>query len=204
MHTHIFLALSRPATGREEEFHRWYDASHLRDVIDLCPGFVAGQRFFAEPGAASPEWPSLAVYQLSSDDLVALHRDVSANASGFTPSNGVFAPDHAAWVYSAIRGEDAALETWLAASDQSCLTLVFLDDAGDGPAAALAGFDTSPILARGDGQRIGENPAWPFLVLARGGDVATTVKDRLAAVAKPAAIWVFAAQRDRIVSHPRD
>lgn len=203
MHSHIFLALSRPSTGREEEFHPWYDAYHLHDVVDLCAGFVFGQRFFAEPGWATPDWPSLAVYQLASDDLVRLHRDVSASTSGFTPSNGVFAPDHAAWVYSARDGEDARLETWLAGARLGDLTLVFLDQIEDAPPASLSGLDASPIMERGNGQRMGEDPAWPYLMLVRSDDGAAT-KERLANDTGAKAIWSFAAKGERIASQPRD
>ncbi|MBC2777189.1 hypothetical protein [Parasphingopyxis marina] len=108
---HIFLALSRPRSGREDEFHQWYDSHHLQDVVDLCPGFERGFRAWAtddRPVGDLLQWPSLAIYELRENDVAAIHRDVTRNAKDFTPSNGVFEDDHVAWVYSPVDGDAPA------------------------------------------------------------------------------------------------
>src|SRR5437879_2078445 len=97
---HIFLALSGPRPGRESEFDDWYENHHLQDVVRLVPGFVRGRRFRAalHQAAAQPvPWPSLAIYDLETPDIRALHEAVRTQAPQFTPSKGVFEADHAAW-----------------------------------------------------------------------------------------------------------
>lgn len=196
MRGHVFLALSRPSDGRDADFHHWYDAHHLQDVVDLCPGFVSGHRYFADdPASAAPAWPSLAIYRLESDDLVALHRAVSASAARFTPSGGVFAPDHAAWVYSASAGNDAALRDWLAEGEGEAIALVFGND--DGDEGGAGSIDRSPTLERAAGQRAGEHPTWRYLTLHRGGVPSETA-------ARAAAVWTYASRGKRVETVARD
>ena len=191
MRSHVFLALSSPAEGRDDEFHRWYDAYHLQDVVDLCPGFTSGHRYFGAGDDHPTRWPSLAIYRLTSDDLAALHRDVSTNAGRFTPSGGVFAPDHVAWVYSATLADSAALDAWLAAAEEGPVTLAFYDSLDEtGPVAGAA-----PILERGDGQRAGEHPTWRYLRLIRGQALPP---------ATPAAIWRYDPRGTRAHTQPRN
>jgi len=188
MGKHLFLALSRPSQGREEEFHAWYDACHLGDVVTHCPGFISGQRYFAANRAQAPKArPSLAIYLLDSDDLEALHRNAADSVGRFTPSNGVFAPDHAAWVYSAQPLEEAELERWIMSEERGAITLLFFDDANAASGAAeFDNVDSSPVLARAAGQRIGEWPEWPYLMLVR----ASAGQDVTAGI-RAAAAWTY-------------
>ncbi|MEK9210907.1 hypothetical protein [Sphingomonas sp. 2378] len=61
---------TRPVAGREEEYHRWYDETHLAEVVGL-DGFLTGERFVPvplDPDARPPE-TYLAVYEIETDDL---------------------------------------------------------------------------------------------------------------------------------------
>ncbi len=64
---------TRPVPGREEEYHRWYDETHLADVVGLR-GFLTGERFAPVPLApdAPPPDTYLAVYEIETDDLGAV------------------------------------------------------------------------------------------------------------------------------------
>ena len=68
MARYAFTVFSKPVTGQEQEYNRWYDEQHLGDVLKV-PGFVAAQRFkLAQPDADVPA-QYLAIYQIDSDDL---------------------------------------------------------------------------------------------------------------------------------------
>lgn len=181
MRHHLFLALSDPTPHREDEFHRWYDAHHLQDVVDFCPGFARGRRYWREEAAGQPAWQSLAVYDLEADDVAELHARVSDNVSRFTPSHGVFAPDHAAWVYTPVDGG----------------AVPALKDGSDGERVVLlAFFDERPagdaVLERSPDQRRGESPAWPYLVVSDlpAGEAEEQV-ERVVNEQRPAALWIF-------------
>lgn len=184
MRHHLFLALSDPTPHREAEFHRWYDAHHLQDVVDFCPGFVRGRRYWREEAAGQPAWQSLAVYDLEADDVAALHARVSENVGRFTPSGGVFAPDHAAWVYTPVDG--GAIPSFSEGSGgERVVLLVFFDEK---PAADV-------VLERHPDQRRGEAPAWPYLVVqdVPASDAAQEA-ERVAAEQRPSALWVFSSR----------
>jgi len=110
--SHIFLALTNPAAGREQDFNDWYDNHHLSEVVNHLPGFVSGRRYrrseHQRPGE-SPPWKYLAVYRVETDDLVAFHEDqlkvFNSRPGLMTPHSASCDPDHAAWVYTPISGE---------------------------------------------------------------------------------------------------
>lgn len=47
MSTFHVLILTNPVSGREDEFHEWYESTHLDDVLATA-GFQAAQRFGLE------------------------------------------------------------------------------------------------------------------------------------------------------------
>lgn len=71
MSRYEFLVLTRPVSGTEDEFNRWYDEQHLRDVLAV-PGFVGARRFrvlSASHGEAElTQWPYVAIYELDCED----------------------------------------------------------------------------------------------------------------------------------------
>lgn len=192
MRNHVFLALSDPAPGREAEFHPWYDRYHLQDVVDLCPGFARGRRYWRADvmsGEASAKWRSLAIYDLEADDVAALHENVSANVSQFTPANGVFAPDHAAWVYTPVNS-DTTPRFQTGADGERVVLLAFFDT--DPSVIADVDLDATIVLKRNPNQRRGESPTWDYLVIR---DVPATEAHRDAARImardQPSELWVY-------------
>jgi len=190
---HIFLALSNPREGRQQDFHAWYDAFHLQDVVDLCPGFDRGHRYWAADaqGLDRPKWSSLALYDLEADDVAQLHKDVGVNAHRFTPSNGVFDDDHVAWVYSPIASAEALIDVWPGSADDALL-LAF-DDALR-PGNALPPGVTSQMLERHADQRGGIMPPWRYLTIARlPKDGADALAADYKAGHQPIAAWLYRA-----------
>jgi hypothetical protein len=56
---------SRPVSPeREDEYNRWYNETHLREVLAL-PGFVGARRF--KP--VDPDGPYVAIYEVDVEDL---------------------------------------------------------------------------------------------------------------------------------------
>jgi hypothetical protein len=73
MAKYVILALTNPTEGNEDEFNRWYDESHIADVIDV-PGFVSARRFrLADRQYQQNRTPNkhryLALYEIETDDL---------------------------------------------------------------------------------------------------------------------------------------
>lgn len=77
----IFVALSNPSDGREDDFNAWYDSQHVPDVVSI-PGFKGAERFkltipFLDPLAGGQY---LAIYDVDTDDIAALAARVRENA----------------------------------------------------------------------------------------------------------------------------
>jgi len=72
-----YVILLSATPGGLEEFERWYDNEHLRDVCNV-PGVKSAKRMrllstlSAEYAEEAPPWNSLAIYELDTDDPVAL------------------------------------------------------------------------------------------------------------------------------------
>ena len=72
-----YIILSSAVPGREEDFHEWYDNIHMRDVVRV-PGVKSAARYRlrtnydADYNDVKPEWDSLAIYELETDDPKAL------------------------------------------------------------------------------------------------------------------------------------
>ncbi len=71
---------SRAVPGREADYNRWYDETHVREVLAL-PGFLACQRY-TRIAAGSPGSPadgeSVAFYEVETDDPHALLQSLFA------------------------------------------------------------------------------------------------------------------------------
>jgi hypothetical protein len=80
MNKYILMATVEALPGQDEEFNRWYDEEHLRDVCQV-PGFISGRRFESDPASptASPG-RYLAVYELETDDPAAVLAELSRRA----------------------------------------------------------------------------------------------------------------------------
>lgn len=64
------IALTSPAEGKEQEYHDWYQNTHLQEMISL-PGALSAQRFklVAKLAGGDPN-QYLAIYDIEVDDPV--------------------------------------------------------------------------------------------------------------------------------------
>ncbi len=102
---HAFFALTNPAPGREAEFNAWYDAYHLREVMQYGVGMCGGRRFRLSnpqrPGQPPPPWRYLAWYDLEHDDLAAYHRAPwMVSPPPLKPFNGLIAEGFTGWTFT--------------------------------------------------------------------------------------------------------
>jgi hypothetical protein len=64
-----FVVFSKPSEGKEDEYNRWYDEEHVRDVVAI-PGFTSAKRFRRVPTEGEqPAWGYLAIYDIETDDI---------------------------------------------------------------------------------------------------------------------------------------
>jgi hypothetical protein len=65
------VALTRPLPGREAEYHAWYDATHLPELVTMF-GMAGAQRYkLATRLMGSDENEFLAIYDIEADDPAA-------------------------------------------------------------------------------------------------------------------------------------
>ena len=78
-----FVVFSNAAAGRDDEFNRWYDNTHLREVCDV-PGVLGATRYRVKSlGDAAPRHRYLAIYELDpADPEAALGRILGRAGSG--------------------------------------------------------------------------------------------------------------------------
>jgi hypothetical protein len=64
----LYIALSDPLPGREQDLDDWYDRLHLAQVIDV-PGFISARRYVAiEAGDGPPrKRKALVIYEIEAD-----------------------------------------------------------------------------------------------------------------------------------------
>ena len=87
MAKYVFIVMTNPNEGKEEEYNEWYNQQHIPDVLNV-PGFVSAQRFrLAEPqlgGENSKAFKYLAIYDVETDDLAGTLKELRAR--GGTPA----------------------------------------------------------------------------------------------------------------------
>jgi hypothetical protein len=70
MANHLFIIMSNPTPGHEDEYERWYE-KHLIETVETHPGFVSG-RWFKQadlPGRPVHPYGYVAVYEVAEDAL---------------------------------------------------------------------------------------------------------------------------------------
>ena len=87
----LFLVFTNAVAGREDEFHQWYDDTHIPDVLAV-PGVASAQRYVVAPietpeveGAPVPEPPAhgfLVAYTLDRDGNEVMDEFVARISSG--------------------------------------------------------------------------------------------------------------------------
>jgi hypothetical protein len=78
----ILSGETRPLPGREEEYHKWYDETHVPEIVAF-DGFVSARRFAPVDEGS----PFIAIYEMDADDLdAAQSRVIAASRAGTTSS----------------------------------------------------------------------------------------------------------------------
>jgi hypothetical protein len=91
MGRHLFVVLTEPTEGMEDEFNDWYTNQHLSDVLKL-EDYKSAQRFRFVPQSEDdlPLRRYLAVYETETDDVQAtqqrLKEVVATPAMPFSPA----------------------------------------------------------------------------------------------------------------------
>ena len=106
MATHRLIVFTQPSEGKEDEYNRWYDEVHLRDVLET-EGFVAAQRFAladAQIGDAAEKAPNryLAIYEIEADSLEAALEKLNAGSGTMEISEALDMNSATAIAFSAI------------------------------------------------------------------------------------------------------
>ena len=74
MSRHVLLVFTNATPGDDEEFNRWYDEVHLKEVLET-PGFVAAERFDlndAQMAEADRAHRYLSIYEIEGDPTAAM------------------------------------------------------------------------------------------------------------------------------------
>ena len=85
MAKYTYICFTKATPGQQEAFHEWYDAQHLADCVNV-PGVVSAKRYKLLYGVGlgsvvkDSEFDSVALYELETDDPVAVAREMSARA----------------------------------------------------------------------------------------------------------------------------
>jgi hypothetical protein len=70
MARHVFLGLTSPVEGQEDEYNKWYNEIHIPEILRV-PGIISARRFKTKvvlaPGA--PSWKYICIFEVETDDL---------------------------------------------------------------------------------------------------------------------------------------
>jgi hypothetical protein len=69
MASFMLLVYTRPIEGQADDYHRWYDETHLAEVLTV-PGFIAARRFAVHDDAVDTN-RCVAMFSIESDDISA-------------------------------------------------------------------------------------------------------------------------------------
>ncbi len=91
MNRYLLVGFGNCASGREDEYHDWYNNRRMDDVLAI-PGFVKGQRFAVHDtgvaGESNSPWRYLALFEIETGDLRgALHTLVARSGTDLMPSS---------------------------------------------------------------------------------------------------------------------
>ena len=90
----VLLVLTNPSSpDRVDEFNRWYDETHLKEVLQV-PGVVGATRFELDedqmlPGDDANGRRYLAAYELEAEDLKTVRDAINATSADRTHSDAM-------------------------------------------------------------------------------------------------------------------
>lgn len=100
----LWIVLTNPAEGKEDEYNSWYDRRHVADTLAL-PGLTAARRYKVRSiaGPAEAHWSYLAIYEVELDRLGEALVEAAARAgTPQMPNPGMLAPGTAALPFRSI------------------------------------------------------------------------------------------------------
>lgn len=83
MTKYTFVVVTNPTAGREAAFNEWHNKSHIPDVLNV-PGFCAQRFRLADAqmgGEASKACKNLALYEIETDDLAGVLKELRSRAA---------------------------------------------------------------------------------------------------------------------------
>ena len=107
MSVHRLIVYTEPVAGREDEYNKWYNEAHLKEVLEV-EGFVAAQRFeLADAQLAGPDDGAkpgrfLAIYEIEAPNLQAALDNLMASSGKMNMSDALDQGAAGAVAYSAI------------------------------------------------------------------------------------------------------
>jgi hypothetical protein len=126
--THLFVAFTNPAPGREDEYNEWYSGEHLAAALD-CQGFRRAQRFEAmasDRGTATlSPYRYATLYDMVTDDLKGsfdgMHRRVLGEEAGMRIPVELLGSPSTSWAFDSghprgrpsVRGDDTVVLDFL-------------------------------------------------------------------------------------------
>jgi hypothetical protein len=86
MARYMLFALNGPTEGAGDEatYNEWYHSVHMPDLLAL-DGVIAARRFKAVSSKRA-DWPYVATYEIETDDLAAVLKDMETKIRPFTPT----------------------------------------------------------------------------------------------------------------------
>jgi len=103
---HIFIALTNPVEGKEEEFNDFYDRIHVPDVLS-APGWVAAQRYVLsseQRSDQSPPYKYIVIYEITrpEGEILAALKDREDFGPESRPDPPLWKEDNQVWLYKKI------------------------------------------------------------------------------------------------------
>ncbi len=100
MATYHVLIFTNPVEGRDDEFHEWYENTHLDDVLATA-GFTAAKRYGLEMGIGL-DMPNshLAIYEGEGDSAEEVMHRLNSTRDQRDMSDSIDGSQAAIWVFS--------------------------------------------------------------------------------------------------------
>lgn len=82
MAKHVFLGLTSPVDGQEDEYNKWYNETHIPEILSV-PGIISARRFKTRIVNApdAPAWKYICIFEVETDDLGATLKALGAATS---------------------------------------------------------------------------------------------------------------------------
>ena len=98
----LFMVLSEPVEGREDDYNDWYENVHLDEVIGTSAVTNAQRFVLADQRGTEAPHRYLAVYEVDTDDPSEVFKSIDARSAERQNSDTLNRTTLAAWVYTPI------------------------------------------------------------------------------------------------------